>query len=46
MICDCGGGTVDITTYTVGKIEPKPAFEEACVGKGTAHPMRHRRPGD
>jgi hypothetical protein len=34
MICDCGGGTVDITSYTVEETDPIPAFEEVCVGIG------------
>ncbi|KAK2834840.1 hypothetical protein FQN49_006865 [Arthroderma sp. PD_2] len=34
LICDCGGGTVDITTYIVLKSEPKLEFEELCVGIG------------
>ncbi|KAM0161858.1 hypothetical protein ACHAPG_002204 [Botrytis cinerea] len=32
LICDCGGGTVDITTYTVTSVEPKLTFEELCIG--------------
>lgn len=34
MVCDCGGGTVDITSYTIEKLEPLPSFEEICVGIG------------
>ncbi|KAK4892651.1 hypothetical protein LTR27_008927 [Elasticomyces elasticus] len=34
MICDCGGGTVDITTYTIVDTEPALDFEELCVGIG------------
>ncbi|KAK6611329.1 hsp70 protein-like protein [Botrytis cinerea] len=34
LICDCGGGTVDITTYTVTSVEPKLTFEELCIGIG------------
>ncbi|KAK2733112.1 hypothetical protein FQN57_002304 [Myotisia sp. PD_48] len=34
LICDCGGGTVDITTYAVLQAEPKLEFEELCVGVG------------
>ncbi|TGO51695.1 hypothetical protein BOTNAR_0347g00050 [Botryotinia narcissicola] len=34
LICDCGGGTVDITTYTVTSVAPKLTFEELCVGTG------------
>ncbi|KAK3897524.1 hypothetical protein C8A05DRAFT_19735 [Staphylotrichum tortipilum] len=32
LILDCGGGTVDITTYTVRNIFPSLAFDEICVG--------------
>ena len=35
MVCDCGGGTVDITTYSIVGTEPKLEFEELCVGTGT-----------
>lgn len=34
MICDCGGGTVDITSYKISETEPVPVFEEVCVGIG------------
>lgn len=34
LICDCGGGTVDITTYTILQTSPSPVFEELCVGNG------------
>ncbi|KAK0647227.1 Chaperone protein DnaK [Lasiodiplodia hormozganensis] len=34
LICDCGGGTVDITTYTVLATRPKLQFEELCIGVG------------
>jgi molecular chaperone DnaK (HSP70) len=34
LICDCGGGTVDITTYTVTAISPSLEFQELCVGIG------------
>ncbi|KAI9640181.1 hypothetical protein NHQ30_011418 [Ciborinia camelliae] len=34
LICDCGGGTVDITIYTVTLVVPKLKFEELCVGTG------------
>ncbi|KAL4901109.1 hypothetical protein BDW74DRAFT_88294 [Aspergillus multicolor] len=33
LVCDCGGGTVDITTYLVNSIEPL-SFEELCTGIG------------
>ncbi|KXX73243.1 Heat shock protein SSA3 [Madurella mycetomatis] len=34
LIADCGGGTVDITTYTVRKTFPALEFDEICVGTG------------
>ncbi|TGO24101.1 hypothetical protein BPAE_0112g00200 [Botrytis paeoniae] len=34
LICDCGGGTVDITTYTVTSVALKLTFEELCIGTG------------
>ncbi|KAF7862485.1 hypothetical protein EAF04_007358 [Stromatinia cepivora] len=34
LICDCGGGTVDISTYKVTSVVPKLEFEELCVGTG------------
>jgi molecular chaperone DnaK (HSP70) len=34
MICDCGGGTVDITSYTIVELGQQPVFDEACVGIG------------
>lgn len=34
MICDCGGGTVDLTTYAITATEPVLAFEELVVGTG------------
>ncbi|ORY07257.1 hypothetical protein BCR34DRAFT_603919 [Clohesyomyces aquaticus] len=33
LICDCGGGTVDITTYLVRAIQPLD-FEELLIGEG------------
>lgn len=33
-MCDCGGGTVDITTYSIEETEPRLEFEEICVGGG------------
>jgi hypothetical protein len=35
MVCDCGGGTVDITTYSMVEVEPRLEFEELLVGIGT-----------
>ncbi|GIZ37993.1 hypothetical protein CKM354_000142000 [Cercospora kikuchii] len=34
LICDCGGGTVDITTYEITGISPQLTFEELLVGTG------------
>ncbi|KAH8650615.1 Hsp70 family protein-like protein [Tricladium varicosporioides] len=34
LICDCGGGTVDITTYTITQVQPCLEFDELCVGVG------------
>ena len=34
MVCDCGGGTVDITSYTIVELGQQPVFDEACVGIG------------
>ncbi|KAK8152019.1 hypothetical protein BC567DRAFT_253272 [Phyllosticta citribraziliensis] len=34
MVCDCGGGTVDLTTYVVQCCEPGFKFQEVCAGEG------------
>ncbi|KAF8853277.1 Hsp70 family protein-like protein [Acephala macrosclerotiorum] len=34
LICDCGGGTVDVTTYTVTQVNPQLTFDELCIGIG------------
>ncbi|KAJ8060112.1 hypothetical protein OCU04_011722 [Sclerotinia nivalis] len=34
LICDCGGGTIDITTYTIQQVQPYLIFDELCVGIG------------
>lgn len=34
LVCDCGGGTVDITTYTILETTPRLQFQEVCVGAG------------
>ncbi|KAL4900219.1 hypothetical protein BDW74DRAFT_182974 [Aspergillus multicolor] len=34
LVCDCGGGTVDITTYLVKEVRPILRFEELCTGYG------------
>ncbi|KAL4783416.1 actin-like ATPase domain-containing protein [Aspergillus varians] len=34
LVCDCGGGTVDITTYLVSEVSPVLKFDELCTGIG------------
>ncbi|RPA76194.1 actin-like ATPase domain-containing protein [Ascobolus immersus RN42] len=34
VICDCGGGTVDLITYTVKQVYPVLQLEEAVVSEG------------
>ncbi|KAF3479675.1 uncharacterized protein GIQ15_06651 [Arthroderma uncinatum] len=34
LVCDCGGGTVDITTYLINQVNPALSFEELCTGIG------------
>ncbi|KAK7539977.1 hsp70-like protein [Phyllosticta citribraziliensis] len=34
LVCDCGGGTVDITTYKIMEASPRLLFKELCVGIG------------
>ncbi|KAL1390091.1 hsp70-like protein [Phyllosticta capitalensis] len=34
MVCDCGGGTVDLTTYVVESCKPVYKFQEVCAGEG------------
>ena len=34
MVCDAGGGTVDLISYTVGKLEPVIEVNEAAPGTG------------
>ena len=34
LICDCGGGTVDITSYRIRELSPKLEFEEIVEGIG------------
>ncbi|KAF3480439.1 heat shock 70 kDa protein 12A [Arthroderma uncinatum] len=34
LICDCGGGTVDVTTYRILETSPRLTFEELCTGAG------------
>lgn len=34
LVCDCGGGMVDITTYTIINTQPMLDFEELLVGDG------------
>lgn len=34
LICDCGGGTVDITSYTISRISPSLVLNESSKGDG------------
>lgn len=34
VICDAGGGTVDLVSYTVKELEPVPSVDEAALGSG------------
>lgn len=34
LVCDCGGGTVDITTYKIKSVKPRLEFEELVAGTG------------
>ncbi|TVY15152.1 Heat shock protein [Lachnellula arida] len=34
LICDCGGGTIDITTYVVTQVSPYLTFDELHIGAG------------
>ncbi|KAH8730359.1 hypothetical protein GQ44DRAFT_823116 [Phaeosphaeriaceae sp. PMI808] len=34
LICDCGGGTVDITSYSIMQVSPKLQLEELVAGTG------------
>lgn len=34
LICDCGGGTVDITSYSIKQVYPRLEFEELVEGIG------------
>jgi molecular chaperone DnaK (HSP70) len=34
LVCDCGGGTVDINTYRIQQTKPALEFEELAVGQG------------
>ncbi|KXT06267.1 hypothetical protein AC578_9157 [Pseudocercospora eumusae] len=34
LVCDCGGGTVDITTYEIAALAPKLQFKELQTGTG------------
>ncbi|KAK4541835.1 hypothetical protein LTR36_007367 [Oleoguttula mirabilis] len=41
IVCDCGGGTVDVTTYEVEGIEPKLMFKELVAGDVRINMMVH-----
>ncbi|KAE9368265.1 actin-like ATPase domain-containing protein [Stipitochalara longipes BDJ] len=34
LVCDCGGGTVDIATYVIDSVNPRLKFRELCLGMG------------
>ncbi|KAF5704859.1 Hsp70 family heat shock protein [Fusarium globosum] len=34
LVCDCGGGTVDLASYKVLVAYPIPSLEQACVSEG------------
>lgn len=34
LVCDCGGGTVDIVTYNITDVRPHLEFEELLIGTG------------
>ena len=34
MVCDCGGGTVDVTSYEITEVTPMLEFEEVVEGIG------------
>ncbi|ORY17909.1 hsp70-like protein [Clohesyomyces aquaticus] len=34
LVCDCGGGTVDLIAYVIEEIKPRLITKEACVGVG------------
>ena len=34
LVCDCGGGTVDITSYTVARTQPRLVLNESSTGRG------------
>lgn len=34
LVCDCGGGTIDITTYIIRQFSPNFVFDELVTGTG------------
>ncbi|KAF7507831.1 hypothetical protein GJ744_009995 [Endocarpon pusillum] len=34
LVCDCGGGTVDLTSYVIDSLEPVLKLRETCAGTG------------
>ena len=34
VLCDCGGGTVDLISYKIIQMEPNLKVEEAAIGSG------------
>jgi hypothetical protein len=40
VICDAGGGTVDLISYEITKLSPKLELKELVLGKGMPLPPR------
>jgi hypothetical protein len=40
VICDAGGGTVDLISYEITKLSPKLELKELVPGKGMPLPPR------
>ncbi|KAK3348636.1 hypothetical protein B0T25DRAFT_546149 [Lasiosphaeria hispida] len=34
LVCDCGGGTVDLASYEIQTVYPRLSLKQACVSKG------------
>ncbi|KAK0724594.1 hypothetical protein B0H67DRAFT_598148 [Lasiosphaeris hirsuta] len=34
LVCDCGGGTVDLASYQIQTVYPRLSLKQACVSKG------------
>lgn len=44
LICDCGGGTVDITTYVITQVSPCLTFDELHIGAGNIFLLSNNSP--